>query len=78
AEQAKLGVASAAEFIDAGRWITEFPDVEVYIERKDGEHLRNIRVYDVRNPDVSREIRASSGRIQTSETSSSITVELQD
>lgn len=60
----KLVTQSPVEMIKEGRFIDEFDGVRLYVGKKEDQNLHDIRIYDVRNPDVKREISAERGRIK--------------
>jgi len=59
----RLGVESPVELLEEGRFMQEFPGMTIYIEKKKGNRLTNVRIYDLRKRGVRREIRAGSGEV---------------
>lgn len=53
------------EMIEAGRFISDIPGLVLYIGRKSGNELTDVRIYD-RREEATREINARSGRLQLS------------
>lgn len=49
------------ELLDAGRFIQEFDGLTIYITRKNGEMIQGVRIFDLREPGLKREIRARTG-----------------
>ncbi|MBQ6924036.1 MAG: LptF/LptG family permease [Kiritimatiellae bacterium] len=49
---------SAIKLLEPGRFIEEFPNMTFWFERKEGETLYNVLIYDKSKPDFTREIRA--------------------
>jgi lipopolysaccharide export system permease protein len=77
-EVARLGVESPLELLEEGCFIQDFAGITIYIGRKSGNRLRNIIIYDLRNPKVSRQVRAVSGIVQKGENTKDLTLELYD
>ena len=75
---AGLGVLSPSETLDEGRFIDDFKGLTIYLGRKNGDRVFNVRVYDVRNPDLKREIMARSGRILGDENGRDLWIDLYD
>lgn len=75
---AGLGVLSPSETLDEGRFIDDFEGLTIYLGRKNGDRVFNVRVYDVRNPDLKREIMARSGRILGDENGRDLWIDLYD
>jgi lipopolysaccharide export system permease protein len=61
----RLGRETPVELLEEGRFIQDFEGLTLYLGRRKGSVLRNIRVYDLRRPGVKREIRAASGTVRT-------------
>lgn len=59
---AKLDVMTPVEMLEEGRFIDDFAGMTIYVERRRGSEVRNVRIYDEREKGVRREIRAKSGR----------------
>lgn len=76
--RADVGASSPAEILDEGRFIQDFPGMTIYVGRKRGDRLYNIRIYDLRTPGVKREIRAESGRLLAADNGEDVIVELLD
>ncbi|MFO7870877.1 MAG: LptF/LptG family permease [Kiritimatiellia bacterium] len=72
----RLGVETAAEMVEAGRFIEDFPGLVLYVGRKTGSRLSDVRIYDFRDPDVKREIQAERGEI--SSTDNDIIIRMED
>lgn len=77
-EVAALGVGSVTKLLQAGRFIQDFPGLTIYIGRKSGDRLSDVRIYDLRRPNVRREIRARSGELHYDEGSSDLLIDLRD
>jgi lipopolysaccharide export system permease protein len=76
--KAELGVASPVEILDEGRFIQDFPGLTIYIGQKRGARLQNIRIYDLRMPNIKREIRAESGLLRAADDGRDVVVDLFD
>ncbi|MDA3797578.1 MAG: LptF/LptG family permease [Kiritimatiellae bacterium] len=63
----KLVVESPVEMIEEGRFITDFNGLEFYVGKKDGNNLKDIRIFDNRNNQVRRELSAENGSIAQDE-----------
>jgi len=75
---ASLGVMSPVEMLDEGRFIDDFPGLTVYIGRKKDDRIHNVRIYDVRDPALKREIYAKSGVIRTGRRGRDLVIDLYD
>jgi lipopolysaccharide export system permease protein len=63
----QLGMESPVQLLEEGRFINDFEGLSLYFSEKKGNVLRNIRIYDVRDPDMKREIIAERGIIRRNE-----------
>jgi len=72
-----LGADNPADLIEEGRTIQEFDGISVYVERKRGEVLENIRLFDEREAGRTREIKAERGRIFIPTNSNDIVLSLE-
>jgi len=59
----KLVVESPVEMIEEGRFIDDFDGMTFFVGKKDGNKLKDIRIFDNRNQGVRRELTADSGSI---------------
>lgn len=75
---AEIGAMSPLEILDEGRFIQDFPGLTVYIGRKRGAQLQNVRIYDLRTPGIKREIRAESGTMRVAANGEDVIVDLRD
>lgn len=73
-----LRVESPTELLEEGRFIRDFDGLTMYIGRKKDKQLTNVRIYDMRQEGVKREIRAKSGMVRTSETGVDLILDLFD
>jgi lipopolysaccharide export system permease protein len=64
----QLGMDNPVQLLEEGRFINDFDGLSVYIGAKKGSNIRDVRIYDTRNPEVRREILAEKGTIGTNET----------
>lgn len=76
--RSELGVESPVELLVEGRFIRDFPGVVMYIGRRRGLRLENIRIYDLRTRGVQRQIAAASGEILTNTGPSDLVIDLYD
>jgi lipopolysaccharide export system permease protein len=60
----EIGIESPLALIEEGRFNNDFPGLTLYVGKRDGEKIRDIRIYDLRTPGVKCEIRATSGVIR--------------
>lgn len=60
---AQLGMISPVELIEEGRTIRDFDGLSLYVERKKGNTLSNIRIFDQREEGRTREIKAVRGEV---------------
>lgn len=61
--QAQLHAISPLDVIEEGRFFRAIPGLTMYVGRKKGQELRNVRIYDARDPDFVREVHAKRGRV---------------
>jgi len=73
-----LGAVSPLALIEEGRFIKELEGITLYVGRRKGNNLRDIKIYDLRKPGVRREIRAKSGVLRISEDEKDLIVDLSD
>ncbi len=59
----KLVVESPVEMIEEGRFVDDFAGMTFFVGKKEGNKLTDIRIFDNRNQNVSRELTADSGFI---------------
>ncbi|MDP6524727.1 MAG: LptF/LptG family permease [Kiritimatiellia bacterium] len=74
----EFGAESVVDLLEEGRFIQDFPGLTVYISRKNGADLQDVRIYDLRTDGVRREVRAARGRIRESGDGKDIVIELED
>lgn len=74
----EFGAESVVDLLEEGRFIQDFPGLTLYISRKNGAHLQGIRIYDLRDEDVRREVRAARGKVRSSGDGRDIVIELED
>ncbi|MBN1556621.1 MAG: LptF/LptG family permease [Lentisphaerae bacterium] len=73
----RLGVESPLELLDEGRFINDFAGLTIYLGRREGDRVRNVRIYDERGG-VRREIRAGTGSIRVSTNRMDLVFDLRD
>lgn len=59
----RLSIESPLEFLEEGRFIQDFNGLTIFIGKRKGPELTNVRIYDLRKPGIRREIRAKSGTV---------------
>lgn len=60
---ARIGVESPLEFLEEGRFIQDFNGLKIFIGKRRGQELTNVRINDLRKPGIHREIRAMEGTV---------------
>ncbi len=75
---AAVRVKTPSDLLDEGRFIQDFDGLTMYIGKKKGTFLTNVRIYDAREGDVKREIWAKSGEVKTSDTGKDLIMDLFD
>jgi lipopolysaccharide export system permease protein len=75
---ATLGMESPADLLEEGRFIQDFPGMSVYVGKKKGNQLTNVRIYDMRQAGIKREIVAKTGVIVATNNGANIVIELYD
>jgi len=73
----RLGMESPFDLLDEGRCIQDFDGMIVWIGRRNGPRLTNVRIYDLRTQGLRREIRAQFGTVRVA-TNSDLLIELQN
>ncbi|MCE9614174.1 MAG: LptF/LptG family permease [Lentisphaerae bacterium] len=76
-ELTQLGAQTPLELLEEGRFIQDFPGMTLYIGKRRGDQLFNVRIYDLRKPGLRREVRAASGKVRA-EPGGDITIDLTD
>ena len=77
-QTAELGVGSVVKLLQAGRFIQEFPGLTLYIGQRSGDELQDVRIYDLRVPNVRRDIRARTGTIRLDPNGTDLIIDLRD
>ncbi len=62
-EQARLKSVSPLDIIDEGRFFWDIPNIGMYVGHRKDERVRDVRIYDGREPGLVREIHAHHGVI---------------
>jgi len=73
----ELSQSTPLGLIEEGRFILDFEGLTIYVGRRKGSAISNIRIYDLRQPGLKREVRAKSGSIRTNR-KGELVLELQD
>ena len=74
---AQLGVINPVDLIEEGRTIREFEGLSLYVERKRGNVLEQIRIFDQREKGYTREIKAERGVVSVPTNSNDIVLLLE-
>lgn len=74
---ARLGAINPVELIEEGRTIREFEGISLYVERKKGRELHNVRIFDHREEGRTREIKAQKGVVEVPEDSYDLVLRLE-
>jgi len=74
---AQLGVINPVDLIEEGRTIREFDGLSLYVERKRGNVLEHIRIFDQREKGYTREIKAAQGVVSMPTNSNDIVLLLE-
>jgi lipopolysaccharide export system permease protein len=73
-----LGTRAAMELIDEGRFTQIAPGLTVYVGRKRGDVIENVRIYDGRDPRIKRAIDARSGVLRRRPGGADLEIDLLD
>jgi lipopolysaccharide export system permease protein len=76
--KAEVRAQNPIDLLEEGRFIQDFPGFILYVGRRNGMHLENVRIYDLRTKDVKREIRGKSGKILVDPNGNDMIMELYD
>lgn len=74
----EIDSVSPLDFFPAGQTISDFPGLTVWIERIEDDELFNIRIYDQRHGQTSREIHARSGAVYLEAEEQNLMLDLYD
>lgn len=74
---ALLGVINPVDLIEEGRTIRDFDGLSLYVERKRGNALEQIRIFDQREKGYTREIKAERGEVSAPTNSNDIVLLLE-
>lgn len=75
--RADLGAMAPADLIQEGRWLRDFDGLSVYVGKKRGDTLHDVRVYDLRKEGIKREIVADTGSVGASKDGKDLVIDLQ-
>jgi len=73
---AQLGMVNPVELIEEGRTIRDFPGLSLYVDRKNGNTLEQVRIFDQREDGHTREIKARTGVVSVPTNSTDIVLSL--
>ena len=71
-----LDIESSVDLLDEGRFIQDMPGLTIYIGKRDGRQIRDVRIYDTRTEGLTREIRAKSGILHSNTNGIALLIEL--
>jgi lipopolysaccharide export system permease protein len=74
--KAALTQLSPMDLLEEGRFMKDFAGMTVYIGRRQGEELQDVRLIDLRNKGIKREIRAKRGLVRAD--GGDLVIDLQD
>jgi lipopolysaccharide export system permease protein len=74
----RLGMESPFELMEEGRFSQDFEGLTIYVEKRKGPLLTNVRIYDARVDGVKREIRAKSGEVKLASGGKEIVIDLNE
>lgn len=73
---ASLGSGSALKLMEEGRYIQDFNGINMFIGKKKGNRIYNVRINDMRDKDFKREIQAAWGEVSISTNGGDISLDL--
>ena len=76
--KAEVRAQNPIDLLEEGRFIQDFPGFILYVGKRRGVNLENVRIYDLRTKDVKREIRGKSGKIVADPNGNDMIMELFD
>ncbi len=74
----EMGMESPLAMLEEGRFISDFPNMTLYVGKRKGEAVQDVRIYDLRKPGFKQEIRATSGIISEDKKNRTIKMTLHD
>jgi lipopolysaccharide export system permease protein len=74
----QFGARTIANLITEDRFIDEIPGMILYIRKKDGNHLEDVRLYMLTTNEITRRVEAESGTIVIDDQAKSILFELKE
>ena len=75
---AALGSQNPVDLLEEGRPIQDFEGLTIYVGRKRGNELEDVRIYDLRNEGQKREIKAKRGMVTVQTNSNDIVLALEE
>ncbi|NCC50421.1 MAG: YjgP/YjgQ family permease [Spartobacteria bacterium] len=73
-----VGVEEPVNLLEEGRFVKEFPNVMIYVGKKDKNKVKDVVVYEMEEGQVKRNVRAKSGLITSDQTNRILKVDLYD
>ncbi|MDP6490167.1 MAG: LptF/LptG family permease [Kiritimatiellia bacterium] len=77
-QQAALQSVAPLDIIEEGRFFNAVPGLRMYIGHRDGNTIRDVRIYDGREPGFTREIHAHHGLVHETEEGQNLAMDLVD
>lgn len=71
-----MGIANSTSFLTEDRFIDEIPGTILYVQKKRGDYLTNIRLYELKKGEIVKRINAESGKVIWDSTNKQISFEL--
>ena len=75
---AQLKTMSPIALLDEGQFVNTFPGLSLYIGKKRGHELRDVKIYDTSNPAVTREIIGRAGELTVEKGGNQLLIKLFD
>ncbi|MBT3296511.1 MAG: YjgP/YjgQ family permease [Verrucomicrobia bacterium] len=77
-QQAKLRSVSPLNVIEEGRFFRALPGLKMYVGHRKDERVRDVRIYDGRDPGLVREIHARRGRVYETGEGNNLALDLEE
>jgi len=74
----RIGLETPLQLIEEGRFVQDFEGITIFVGRKNGAQLSDIRIYDMRTRGINREIRAKTGTVAPGTNRNEIVLSLRD
>jgi len=73
-----VGVEEPVNLLEEGRFVKEFPNIMIYVGKKDKNMVKDVVVYELEKGQVKRNVRAKSGVISSDATNRILKIDLYD